>query len=185
MKVRSISINTGSSRYYWFLLGTLVFYLFVACESSGFHHPDEHFQIIEFANYKLGTIKASDLAWEFNAHIRPGLQPMICYWLFKLCRLLGIMDVYQLALVLRMVTAVFSVWVIHRFILFTTPLVNRKYRTVYILLSFMLWFLPYVNVRFSSETWSGLLFMIGLSMLIDKQEISYTSKSLVPARLHF
>src|SRR5665213_3651603 len=44
---------------------------------NGMYHPDELFQILEFGGYKLGAIKASDLQWEFGAHLRPALQPAI------------------------------------------------------------------------------------------------------------
>ncbi|MBP7515564.1 MAG: hypothetical protein KA791_13500, partial [Flavobacteriales bacterium] len=36
----------------------------------------------------------------------------------------------------------------------------------FILLSYFLWFLPYQQVRFAAETWSGLLFLLGLSVLL-------------------
>src|SRR5699024_5147533 len=83
--------------------------------------------------------------------------------------LLGVTDVYQLAFVLRAVTAVLAVWVIHGFVRSTLPYFNKKYHWAYIILSFSLWFLPYINVRFSSETWSGLLFMAALGILLQKK----------------
>jgi GPI mannosyltransferase 3 len=45
--------------------------------NGGYFHPDEHWQILEFAWYKLGHEPASILPWEFPAQIRPGLQPWI------------------------------------------------------------------------------------------------------------
>ncbi|HEV7960616.1 MAG TPA: hypothetical protein VGP01_06260, partial [Rhizomicrobium sp.] len=39
--------------------------------SELFYFPDEHYQVLEFMSYKLGITQASDLPWEFSAHIRP------------------------------------------------------------------------------------------------------------------
>ncbi|MBK5097796.1 MAG: hypothetical protein JJE01_08435 [Gemmatimonadetes bacterium] len=54
------------------LLVALVLNLAAAYFSWGFHQFDEHFQILEFANYKLGNSPASDLPWEFSIR-RSGL----------------------------------------------------------------------------------------------------------------
>ncbi len=35
--------------------------------SAGWQHPDEHYQIIEFARYLLGEISSDGLPWEFGA----------------------------------------------------------------------------------------------------------------------
>lgn len=43
-----------------FLAGAVLCTVAAWC-TIGYHHPDEHFQIWEFANYKLGRISASDL----------------------------------------------------------------------------------------------------------------------------
>ena len=46
--------------------------------SYGFHHPDEHFQILEWSNYFVGLVPdPSRLAWEYAAHIRPWFQPLL------------------------------------------------------------------------------------------------------------
>jgi len=49
-----------SKHYPLLLLFIAVFYAFTAIKSTGFHQPDEHFQIVEFANYKLGKTKAKE-----------------------------------------------------------------------------------------------------------------------------
>ena len=147
------------------LFGIAVFYLVVAYNSSGYHNPDEHYQILEFTNYKLGKAYKSDLAWEFEAHIRSGLQPLIGYLIFKACYALGITNVYTLAFILRAVTALFSIAVIGNFIKSSKPQINDQLFSCFVFLSYLLWFLPYINVRFSSETWSGLFFLIALTQI--------------------
>lgn len=149
----------------------LAFYLLVAWQSTGFHNADEHFQIIEFANYKLGKATLGDLAWEYNAQVRSGIQPALCYVIFKLANLIGITDVFHLAFLLRAITALFAVIVIRRFILSSIGQIDTKNIPIYVLLSYFLWFLPFINVRFSSEAWSGLLFLLAIS-IIQKEKPS-------------
>lgn len=43
--------------------------------SIGYLYPDEHFQIIEFANAAIGRGSFDKLAWEYGSRIRPWLQP--------------------------------------------------------------------------------------------------------------
>ena len=47
----------------WMALGLLLI-LVAALRSEGFHHPDEHFQVLEFAGAKLGRTPWSALPWE-------------------------------------------------------------------------------------------------------------------------
>jgi GPI mannosyltransferase 3 len=68
------------------LLFTILFIVIVfaaAYNSHGYYHGDEHWQILEYSNYKIGQIPASQLAWEFNEKIRSGIQPAMVYGLIK------------------------------------------------------------------------------------------------------
>jgi len=142
----------------------LLFYLFVAYKNSGYHHEDEHYQLIEFANYKLGLLSSDKLAWEFKEEIRPGAQPFICYQIIKAARFFGINDVYNLAFLLRAISAVFAIYVISKFVSAYKSSIRESLFPSFIYLSFFLWFVPYVNVRFSSESWSGLTFILILAI---------------------
>lgn len=53
-----------------FVYGTFAIY------NNGFYHYDEHYQLIEFAEFKSGHNKPSDLAWEYHAQIRSAVQPI-------------------------------------------------------------------------------------------------------------
>lgn len=161
---------------YLAMLSGLACYLLVAVRSSGFIQADEHYQIIEFANYKLGLLSANKLAWEFKAQVRPGLQPLLCLLAFKFFGLWGITDGYKLAFLLRAVTACLSVFVITYFTHAFKYEINRKLWPYYILFSYFLWFLPYINVRFSSECWSGLMLMLALANLRKGTNESSLSK---------
>ncbi len=133
-----------------------------AFNSVGFHQYDEHFQIVEFANYKMGWIERSKLAWEYREQIRPGLQPLIAYLVFKSFSTIGITDGFNLLLILRIASAVLAVIVIKYFIESYKTEIDEGLLPYFIALSYLLWFLPYINVRFSSESWSGLFFLLSI-----------------------
>lgn len=157
-----------SNHYCFLLLLTAVFYGFTAVNSTGFHQPDEHFQIIEFANYKLGRTQATDLSWEYNAGIRPSLQPGIAYVIFLITNLLGLEDVFIKTLVLRLLTSSLAIIAIYLFAKSNQQVISRQYYGVYIFFSYLLWFIPYVSARFSSESWSGIFLLFALYYLKTK-----------------
>lgn len=144
-----------------------------AFNSSGYFHADEHYQILEFANYKLGNSEISDLAWEFEARIRPALQVFVAYAIISISEFLHVSDPFHQALILRLLTACLSLLVIAVFIRANQNKIRQDLMPWYILLSCLLWFIPLVGVRFSSETWSGLFFLPGLSMIIRSDKKHY------------
>src|SRR5688572_24767330 len=91
-------------------------YLITAWFSIGFHHFDEHYQILEFAGYKIGFNAADNLAWEFPSQIRPGLQPFLAFVLIKLLSLIQITDPFIQAFFIRCVSAAFSLLCIRFFV---------------------------------------------------------------------
>lgn len=148
------------------LIIALIWYSITAYFSIGYFHPDEHYQIIEFAGIIDKPETSKDLAWEFDARIRSAIQPMICYSIFKACDFFSISDPYDKAFVLRLITGWLAVLVIFTFIKSIKHSINDRYWKLFLILSYFIWFLPFLNVRFSSETWSGLSFLLALSFII-------------------
>ena len=89
----------------YFFLTALAVYIVAAWFSTGFYHGDEHYQLIEFAAYKMGTVSPEGLAWEFSARVRPALQPFIAFIIIKLLQVFSIVDPYIQAFLLRLLTA--------------------------------------------------------------------------------
>ena len=150
----------------------IVTIIVTAINSVGYHHADEHYQIIEFANYFLGNVDANDLPWEFKACIRPSVQPLIAAGFFKTLNLLGINDPFVLTMFLRISTGLFGLWV---YVIFLQTWVNREVQAkgIPVLLAvsaFFLWFMPYLLVRFSSENLSSLFFLWGLAQYFSNRE---------------
>ncbi len=145
----------------WLVLA-LALNLVAAFYSWGFHQFDEHFQILEFASYKLGNSPAADLPWEFDARIRPWLQPAIAV---SLARVFD--DPFVLVRVLRIFSALLG-WLSTVVIASccTAWFENERLRRWAILGSCFLWFFPYQHARFSSEGWAASLFFLGFVPLV-------------------
>jgi len=161
-------IKKTKNFYYSIILITAAIVFFVtAYNSHGFYHPDEHHQIVEFANAKLGLHDPKTLAWEYHYQMRPTLQPVICCFVFKAIHSLNIKNPYSQVFFLRLLTALIAFIAIHFFIKNTKhQFENQTIRKGYCLLSYFLWFIPFLSVRFASETWSGLFFLLALSLII-------------------
>ena len=148
------------------VLLALILYTITAYYSIGYYHGDEHYQIIEFSGTKTGTHSPDDLAWEYHERSRSTIQPSLCYFIFNILHSISIHDPYHQVLILRLLTCFLAIFTIHFFVESCTRLILPEYRKPYLVLSYFLWFLPWINVRFSSETWSGLLFLPALALLL-------------------
>lgn len=156
-----------NSPYQPIFLFSLFIYALTSWFSVGSHHPDEHYQILEFANYKLGQTPVADLAWEFNETMRPGLQPFIAFVFIQFNHLIGISDPFIISFLLRLVSAIFICLVVCQLVLILLPqFKDEQTQKLFVLSSLLLWFLPYINVHFSAENLSTILFLNGLLLLL-------------------
>lgn len=145
----------------------LVLYTLTAWRSEGYHHPDEHFQILEFANYKLGRTPVGDLPWEFEAEIRPGLQPMLAYGFIRGVEMLGVGDPFSQAFLLRLLSGWLCLLVFFRWAdWLSSTSGDKRLAQWFRWITILGWFVPYLSVRFSSENWAGILFAWGLLLTL-------------------
>lgn len=135
--------------------------------SDGFHHPDEQFQILEFAALKWGINQENDLAWEYHSQMRPAFQPAIVVALHHIFKVFTpVPNPFVMILLLRLLSAAFALGSILLFIqTFKDQLATKKFQRWFILLTLFFWVAAYVNVRFSSEGWSGSFFLAALALL--------------------
>lgn len=140
-----------------------VLYAVAAIRLPGYLHPDEHFQTLEWASYALGQVSAEQLPWEFEARIRPWLQPTL-YALVG--RLPGLDDGFAFALACRLLTAALA-WV-------GVALLSARFkqwfpdagvRRIAWVASATFYLLPVLRVRTSSESLGAAFFMMGLALL--------------------
>jgi len=161
-----------------FILSLLVFVI-TAFFSEGYHHPDEHFQILEFCNYKLGNIQPSTLPWEFNAQIRPALPVFIAFVIIKCLSFLALSNPFTIAFILRLLTALSAWYIISKLCLkFLDNFRTEKGRKLFLAMSLLLWFVPYLSVRFSSENLAGIIFLYALYLLLNLPDLSTAKKTI-------
>ncbi|MGZ5244700.1 MAG: hypothetical protein ACXWDO_09340 [Bacteroidia bacterium] len=147
------------------ILAVLV-YTITAFFSDGYHHPDEQFQILEFAALKWGANTPQDLAWEYHEQMRPAFQPAIVVAVYNILNIFTEPNPFTIILLLRLLSAAIALGSILLFInTFKSYFTTEKLQRWFIVLSLFMWFSVYVNVRFSSEGWSGSFFLIALSLL--------------------
>lgn len=147
-----------------FILACFVYAISVVY-NNGYYYFDEHYQLIEFAELKSGNNTPSDMAWEYGAEIRSALQPTLAFFLLSILRLIGITDHYTLMLFFRLFTAIITLLVLRYYIKKTEHLVIEPLRIYYECLQYFLWFLPFINIRFSSESYAGFAFLLGITLV--------------------
>jgi phosphatidylinositol glycan class B len=142
------------------LLAALV--LLITCWNSvGFHQGDEHFQIMEFAGYKLGFIEAELLPWEFGEQMRPAFQPALAYVAHLAFSVFGEVSPHWLTFFLRLVSAglflLLGVKIYRRY----ASVLPDNLLTWFSLLILFHWCTMYNGIRFSGENWSGMFVVFG------------------------
>jgi phosphatidylinositol glycan class B len=152
----------------WLVAGGLAIAVLSAWFNRGFLSHDEHFQILEFAWYKLGRAPSNALAWEFREQMRPGLQPFMAAWATRGLEAAGLFTPFVLTFLLRLTSGLLAVWVTIALSMRVLPSIRQPALKVVLLAgSLFLWFLPAVHGHFSSDNWGGLLFFAGLCLLLD------------------
>lgn len=146
----------------------LFLYSLGAWFSTGFHHFDEHFQIIEFAQYKLGHNTADELTWEFHERMRPALQPLLAYCGLQL---MAGLDPFQQMFVFRWLTAILSLLCAYFFFQKCKDDLPEQQQRWFYWLNFGLWVLVYSRLRFSSEAWSAMAMLLGFCLVYRENRI--------------
>ena len=147
--------------------GCLVTLLYAAF-SLGTYHPDEHFQILEYAHMKLfGTPTPDHLPWEYLLQMRPGIQPFVAWAVGKGLLAAGIYSPFAVVFVLQLLSGALSAAALLFFYrTVRDDLRDENARCWFLLLGFFLWYLAYLHVHFNAEMISGnlLLLLAALTM---------------------
>jgi len=146
-------------------LTALALYIVAAWFNKGFW-PDEHYSIIEFAAYKMGIVTPDEMDWIFGSRIRSAFQPFIAFYVIRLLQAISIEDPYIQAFALRLLTAILAVFSIRFFTRACKGMVRPEFHKAFFLLSYFVWFLPLINIRFMSEPWSGIMLLNALAVMI-------------------
>ncbi len=145
----------------------LVIHVLTAWFNGGYLQPDEHWQIIEFAWHRLGHQPATVLPWEFEARMRPALQPWITAGLITFLQRVGAFTPFLATFLLRLASALLGLWVSLELCAFVLPSIRRQaYREMAFYGSLFLWSAPFLHARFSAESWGGTLAFGGVCLLL-------------------
>jgi phosphatidylinositol glycan class B len=150
----------------WSLVSLLL--IAVVCHFSyDFFQFDEYYQITEFVSYKLGITPESALPWEYNAEMRPWLQPAVYYVAARELNRLGVENPFTIAEVFRAMSGVCAWAALVSLMLAANVLFedDSRRRPMVVVLA-VLFILPYLAARTSSEAMSGNLFSLGFSTLV-------------------
>lgn len=149
---------------------SLFFHLVAGVMSIGFWDMDEHFQILEFMNYRMGRSGADRLPWEFRAEMRSWLQPFLYEGITRAATALGSRSPFEWARWIRIFSSLvgwgslvgLSLCCFHWF---SGPKLQR-WRDLSIQFLCIFWCLPYQHARTSSENLSGSLFWYGIVLWV-------------------
>lgn len=149
----------------------LAVFIITAFFSIGHIQSDEYFQILEFAQYKLGKIQASELPWEFHERMRPSLQPWLAYCFIKFFHLIGVDNPFYITTILRLISAVLMWFTFTRLndIITAKYFKEEKWKTIFYASTLLLWFVPFISVRFSSENYAALFLLLSFILLTKKK----------------
>lgn len=165
-----IGIHNGNVSYIAIAVLSFIIFVLTGIANYGYHQADELYQIIEFAGIKSETFTPY-VAWEYNAQIRPMLQPAICLGFLKLFQMVSITDPFVQSTILRLFTVVLSFVAILFFVKNTMrQFSTQKRRIAYLVVSMLLWFVPYIACRFSSETYGGIFFIFSLALYFSEKD---------------
>ena len=146
------------------------FHLLASYFSFGFHHPDEHFQILEFANFWVGLVPdSSALPWEFGAQIRPWFQPMIHGSAMKLAMMLNLYNPFTMAFIFRMLYSAFNIW--GMWLLWGEFKKRFSLNPNWFLWISLIWFFPYIHVRTSSENLCGIFLTFAFVLFLRNKDL--------------
>ncbi len=168
--LKRLGMIPGSNKLFFIYLALTAI---AAWFSIGFYQVDEHFQILEPGAWKAGWTSAQDLPWEFDKEMRSSVEPFIVFLLIKGLSIINIQNPFAVALVMRGITAglcitCFTLW---RRQIKNQPSAGSLLR--YFDAALLLWFIPYMCVRCSSEIWGGSIFFISLALVYRRNELNH------------
>lgn len=176
-----------ASKYSAYFIAGLILTIICAWFSLGHHQADEYYQVLEFCNYKLGRFPEQYMPWEFRERMRSTILPLITYGIARGLLWAGIYNPYTLTFILRLIIG-FAYWfVVCRLCLFLLPKLKTALgQKLFVLMSLLIWYVPYIAVRFTPENISGLLLLWGFYSIMSAQEENKVSfKSYLLAGLLF
>lgn len=136
--------------------------------ATSYYTPDEYYQIIEFASYKLNISSEVSLPWEYKEKIRQGIQPFLAYSFFSILKWVNIHDTSIQLFILRIFNSLFTVCCLAFFAFTSKNSIATRYQRAYFILLFSFWVVPTYFFRFSQEIVAQNIYLIIVGILFYK-----------------
>jgi phosphatidylinositol glycan class B len=157
-----------AQRRVWFGLLLTSHLLAVLC-SRGYFQFDEHYQVLEFIQWKFRLVRAADMPWELGARMRPWLHPLWFFPVEWLSHTALQLSPFVKTACHRALVAGLALYVIAR----------RTRRSPQQLPLYATWFFyPFLDARISSEVIGGWLFALADSVDEDQEGESSAAATL-------
>lgn len=151
---------------YGLLTASVIIHVVIMLVAVNPFNADEHFQILEFAYARAGYAPLDALPWEYGAHIRSGVQPLLAMLPLVLLRALGAQSPFVWVWILRLGSLVAAAVVMLQVIAHVSPQLSRSGRRVLWLSSLFLWFLLLVHFRFTGENLGGMALIAAVPLAL-------------------
>ena len=154
------------------------FYCIAAFIAFWYWHVDEHYQIFEYASYKLGYTLSSELAWEFHSKIRSAILPLVAFIVSKSLLITPFFNPFLVESICRVLGALLFVYILLKL----SKIIKHEFQiedTNYDKWVMLFWILPIVMVRFSSESISSSLYWLGFIYLYPITKNRYWKRYLI------
>jgi phosphatidylinositol glycan class B len=153
---------------------SLFFHLVAAFFSEGFHRPDEHLGIMRFVAWKLGMVTDSQahVSWEWDARIRPWLQPAMYYIFLAPFKAIGLENPFHLATLYRFLNALLGQASLAILMLQSPFFISQeKVKKITLWTLALLWYVPFFHARGTSEHFSTTFFIFALPFFLGNKRI--------------
>ena len=156
----------------------IIVYCVCAVFSTGYLHPDEHFQILEAANFLVNGVWFK--SWEWSAGMRSWFLPMIYAIPLIALKTIGITSAAKIAMGLRFFTMCFAfIKLIFFYKILEIIFASRRTRLAVFSLYALFWHSPFLAVRTSSENWGEIFIVIALYFVLKSEKNDWNRRHSV------
>lgn len=161
-------LSAKSRKYIYF---GLFFHLLAVIFSKGFYRHDEQREVLQVVGHALGFYDTSYLSMQYQAGIRPWLQPLLYIWPSKVWLFFFKPNPFYLAVFYRLISSaigIVSLWTLYK--CFEDRFKEVVYQNWYFFFAGLLWFIPFLHARTANENLCASFFIFGLYFLIKDKD---------------
>ncbi len=145
-------------------------YLVTAIFSVGYHNYTEYLYVIDVILDRFRTDPQSAEILRDGGGSIQGLLPMVAWAALSFLNALGVTGPFEQMMLLRIFTGFLCLGVFYLLLKgFLGEIFEERLFQPMIYLTPLLWFSPYVCVRFSQDVFSGALFFLGMSLIVMRR----------------